>query len=255
MSVTFLKKGKEAKEALAKEEAKDDAKNKEYINRFWLPDGGTGQLLFVDGNLDADGLLDIPMLYEHQLHLNGHWRNWFVCTQDNEPCPMCEGGDTPSYVGVMTVIDMRTHYVDKHGNEKENKGYGKRMLFVAKKNTIKQLNAIASKRNGLTGCLIDVTRSGEKAANVGDVFDVLKKVSKATIVDKFGELEATPFKYEEVFVYKSAKELRKMGFGVSTPIGGEVGVTEETVSAGTGPVKGKGADSLSDDSNEYDDAL
>jgi hypothetical protein len=46
------------------------------------------------------------MFYEHRVRLNGEWEN-YICTAEadqSQPCPICEGGDRPSLVGVMTVI-------------------------------------------------------------------------------------------------------------------------------------------------------
>lgn len=218
--LSFLKRGKAAQEAFAKEEHKAEqaaanAKNK--IFRFFVKDGEETVVTFLDGNL-SDGVLDIPFYYEHNINMNGKWGNFYTCTQDEEPCPICEGGNTPSYVGVMTVID---HSEYKGSNGQLYKDTIK--LFVAKRETIKLLQKHAVKRGGLRGCMFDVSRTGDRSASVGNVFDFSAKLTEQQLLDKWKE-KATPINYEKLLSesYLPAKELRKMGFGNSgTPIGGE----------------------------------
>jgi hypothetical protein len=212
--MSFLKKGKAAHAALEKAEAQAEAAAKNRAFRFWLPDKGQTSITFLDGDLDADGMLDIPMYYEHQVFMNGHYRNWFACVAEDEPCPICEGGDTPMLVGCLTVID-HSEFKDKQGKVRKDE----KRLFVAKRKTIQQLQLIAAKRGGLTGCLFDVARTGDKEANVGNMFDFTEKVAPAQLKKKYKE-NAEPFEYEEVIPHPSAKELRALGFG-TTGVGGE----------------------------------
>ncbi len=211
MSVSYLKKGAKAQKEMKKADAKAEAASKNTIFRFWMPNDTDTSITFLDGNLTEDGLLDIVMYYEHQVYLNGKWTNWFVCTSEDEPCPVCEGGDTPALVGALTVID-HSEYEDKQG---KNHKHEKR-LFVAKRQTIKQLQELATKRGGLAGCTFDVSRTGDKSASVGNMFDFTEKVPKAKLKKKYKDV--SPFDYEEVIQYIPAKELRKIGFG-STMVG------------------------------------
>lgn len=206
MAVTFLKKGKDAKQALAREEKKAEDRQKNHVRRFWLPTGKETKLTFLDGKLDADGVLDIPMFYEHQLFLNGSWQNWYACTADNEPCPICESGDTPSLVGVMSVID-HSEYTDKQGKVWKDQ----LRLFVAKRGTLKMLQKMATKRGGLEGCTFEVGRVGDKAPSVGDVFEFVDKKLLPEVLNKYKAKGAV--KYDEVLSYHTADELREMGFG------------------------------------------
>lgn len=218
IGMSFIKKGKQAQEAMAKEEHKAEQKSKGTVMRFWMPKDADNEITFLDGDLQ-DGMLDIPFYYEHQVNMNGSWNNHFICTQDEEPCPVCEGGHSPSYVGVFTVID-HSEYTSK----KDNKVYKDQVrLMVAKRDSIKQLQKLAEKRGGLRGCRFDVSRTGDKSPAIGNVFDFTEKVTHAQL-EKLYKEKATPLNYEELLtnMYMPAKELRKLGFGsMSTPVGGE----------------------------------
>lgn len=216
--LSFLKRGKAAQEAMAKEEHRIEQASKSKVFRFWIPNDTDTEITFLDGDLD-DGILDIPFLYEHNINMNGKWGNFFICTQDEEPCPICEGGNNPSYVGLLTVID-HSEYVSK----RDGKTYKDNVkLFVAKRETIKQLQKLAAKRDGLRGVRFDVSRTGDKSASVGNIFDFTEKYSEAQLKKMFPESHE-PLDYEELLgeQYMTAKELRKLGFGSSAgPIGSE----------------------------------
>lgn len=225
--MSFIKKGKAAQEVMAQEEHKAEQRSKGSVLRFWLPKDKDACITFLDGNL-ADGMLDIPFYYEHQVNMNGSWNNHFICTQDEEPCPICEGGGAPSYVGVFTIID-HAEYVSK----KDGKTYKDQVrLLVAKRDSIKQLTKLAEKRGGLRGCKFDVSRTGDKSPAIGNVFDFTEKHTDAQLTQLYtakahdGKVydKSKPLNYEEILtnMYMPAKELRKLGFGSMTaPVGSE----------------------------------
>lgn len=218
-SASFLKKGKAAQDAFAKEETKAQM-NKDRPFRFFLKNGGESSITFLDGNLE-DGALNIPYFYEHFVKISGRAQN-FVCTQDEEPCPICEGGDSPSFVGVLTVID-HSSYTGKDGKEYKDQV----RLFVPKRGTIKQLQKFAEKRGGLRGCRFDVSRTGDKEPAVGNVFDFTEKLTEQQLVKTYGE-KAAPLDYAKALGYLPAKDLRKLGFGsMHAPIGAESGAGED----------------------------
>lgn len=220
MSMKFLKKGKAAHTEMAKAEAEAEARKKAAgIRRYWIPENAEGKVTFLDGDLGDEGLIEAVSFWEHQLKLNGNWRNWYPCTQVTEPCPICEGGDNPSLVMVFTVID--------HGEWKDKQGVvhkDERRLFVCKRETFKRLQKIASKRGGLKGCTFDVSRVGEKSAGVGDTFDFIEKRTMPALAKALNlkPEDVAPFDYEEVLTYYTADQLRELGFGeASPPIGSE----------------------------------
>ena len=218
--MSFLKKGKASKKMMDKADEKAAKAAEGYVHRFWMPKDAETTITFLDGNLDDDGMLDIPTYLEHQLNLDGSWRNWFACTGETEPCPICEGGDSPSLVGVLTILDHTEWESKKDGTKHKDE----KKLFVAKRHTIKQLQKIASKRDGLRGITFDVSRIGEKAASVGDMFDFIQKKSISILQKKYKDVK--PFDYEEVLNYQTADELRNRGFG-SLAVGGEDGVEDD----------------------------
>jgi len=212
MAVSFLKKGADAQEILKKEKLKADLREKEHgAFRFWLPSGGETQITFVDGELDANGLLDVPVFYEHNLKLNGKWGNLFTCTGDVEPCPICESGDNPACVAIMTIIDHSTYVSKKDGKEYSDTV----KLFVMKQGTRKILQRLATKRGGLAGATFDVSRQeGDKVPAVGDLFDFSAKLDRDQLVEKWGK-KAEPLNYEEEVVYTKAEDMRNL-LGMST---------------------------------------
>jgi hypothetical protein len=217
--VSFFKKGKAAHEAIQKEEAAAELRKQEQgkLWRFWMPSGETRQITFLDGDLDDDGMLDILMYHEHGVRVNGNWEQ-FVCTAETDqtqPCPICEKGERPSLVGVMTVIDHSEHKIKKGANA------GKiitnqRKLFVAKMGTIRTLTTLAAKRGGLAGCLFDVSRGGDDDPNVGNLFDFTHKFDSAEEIANQFDLkveECVPANYEEEIRYRSPEELIELGIG------------------------------------------
>lgn len=222
---SWFTRGDSTQDAIAKEDKRieDKMAAQGRMFRFWLPAEESAAITFVDGDLTDKGVLDCFMYREHTLFLQGKWNNFYPCTGDDEPCPICETGDDPSLVGVFTIIDHREYKGKKAIYKDQPK------LFVAKRGTLKILQQIASKRGGLAGCTFDVTRTSDDKANVGDLFDFTEKTDIATLRKKYvqknkdGKPETVfkPAVYEEEIVYYSADELRKQGFGKGTPIGAE----------------------------------
>lgn len=218
-TISFLKTGQAAREALAAEEAKAELAKEAYgkLWRFRMKEGEDRRITFLDGDLTDEGMLDITMFYEHTLAINGGYEN-FICTADvdqTQPCPICQSGSKPAYVGVMTVIDHTPHEI-KQGPNKGNIIVNQKKLFVCKMGTRNQLQKLAANRGGLAGCTFDAYRTGEKDAAVGNQFDFVEKFeSYDDIAQKYGlELEAVqPVDYGSELVYRSPDELLELGIG------------------------------------------
>lgn len=227
MAITFMKTGKEAQALRSREEAaKEAAMNRgTRVQRFWMPKESERQITFLDGALDEDGIFMQPSYMEHQMQINGDWKNWFVCTADNEPCPLCDNGNRPSLVTLFLAID-RTGYVSKKtGNTV--KDY--LILLAAKQQSYKMLLKKATKLGGLAGVTFDVSRTGDQSPAIGNDYDFVERVSDEDVAKILAEHELTVPKYEDLITYRSADELRKMGFGGAAPIGSDsIGVTEST---------------------------
>lgn len=223
MGVSWLKKGADAQSAMKSEEAQKAAAQaaKSKMWGFYLKNGESAEITFVDGDLNSDGTLNALMYREHRIFANGSWNNTYVCVADEGPCPLCEGGDTPSLVAVLTVIDHRVVPSKKEAGKTYT---NTPKLFVMKMGTYKLLQKYASKMGGLSGVRFEVSRTGDKEPAVGDVFipgekgnpEVLAKQYTRTYEKDGKQITESVFKaadYEKELPYHSADDLRQMGFG------------------------------------------
>lgn len=231
--VSFLKKGEEAKKALQQAEAEAQMAKEESgkLFTFYLKEDTEKTITFLDGALDDDGMLDVPMFDQHTVYVNGKWQD-FVCTEDQEPCPLCAAGEKKSLVGVLTVID-HSEYKIKNGPNQGKVIKDTKKLYVAKRMTLKQLTKLAEKRGGLTGCTFEVSRTGDKSPNVGNMFEFVEKNTLEDLREHFGKDEggnwiATAADYEKEITYRTAEELLKLGVGKAThTVGKEKGIDTE----------------------------
>ena len=220
--MTFLKKGKDArKEARAVDDQRKRQQEENKVFRYYVKRGTERRITFLDGDLDEDGELSMVMYYEHNLYMNGNWRNFFVCTgNESEPCPICEEGKLPANVAVFTIID-HTEYTDRKGETHKDQV----MLLVAKRQSQQLLEYQAAKRGGLAGVTFDVARMDEdQSPAVGTSFDFVEKNEIEKVLKKY---KAEVIDYEDVINYRTPEELRKMGFGKAGKIGDEPGVTDD----------------------------
>lgn len=138
--------------------------------RWYLPVGESGELTFVT---------DLPFTYhEHNLKLDGHWRNWFTCL--GKGCPMCKAGNEPYLAGAWLVVE-HNEWTDKEGNVHVDEP----RLFIAKPNVVVK---IQRKRddpkhgNGsMIGVRLNAAREGRQSANTGDSFDFVSKLTEQKI--------------------------------------------------------------------------
>jgi len=241
MAVSFIKKGadstKAAQQAEAEAEARKDEQGKMW--RFYLDKGEQNvHITFIDGNLDEEGHLVPPRFYEHGVMVNNRVQH-FVCPEKSFPdsgdsCPICASGDRPSLVAVFTIIDHR----EFESKKDKNKVYKDRpKLLVAKGNSFEMLAKIAQKRGGLAGAQFEVSRIGEKAPVIGDMYDfetktdiaLLMKKHTITVKDPKTNAESTvclfvPADYDKEIIFRTGDELRKLGYwGAKQASGGPAG--------------------------------
>lgn len=220
MALKFLKTGSAIQDELKKadeQKAIRDAQ-REIPFRYFLKTGEKGLITFLDGGLREDGTVKSVAWWEHNLKLNGKWGNHFSCTQgQDEPCPICQGGVQPTLMFAFTVLNHVPY-------SKDNKTYvNQRKLFACTSETYRYLESIATKRGGLAGCRFEVLRTGDKAARVGSHFDFEEKhKTLGEIAAKYGlkAEDVMPFDYDKAISYKTAEELRKLGFGTA-PLGAD----------------------------------
>jgi len=204
--VSWYHTGEDADAALEREvsrqkQAKEDAGK---MRRYYLPAESKGKITFVDGNVHPKGFKLPFAIMEHNLKLNGHWRNWYTCI--GKGCPLCEHGNKPYLATIYTVID-HNKWNDKQGGVHQDET----RLFVAKTSVQRILKAKAEKKGGLQGWKVEVTRVKSESPSTGDDFDFEERgvfdISKTEIVD-----------YREIFAPKSLEELKEIFSGGSTAV-------------------------------------
>lgn len=210
---SFLKTGKSAKKLMDRAEAEYKARKDRASQawRFWLKPDEDAYITFLDGRIDPDtGILDIPYANEHREKIDGRYED-VLCTEDNEPCPLCAAGSKKSFVGYLSIIDHRPREYEKDG--KTVKVKHTRRLFVAKSESLKQLTKMAEKReDGLAGSTYEVSRTGDKKAAIGDLFDYSSTHSAKEIKEEFGD-DGEVLDYDENITYRTAEELLDLGLG------------------------------------------
>ena len=188
--------GDKAKEA--EEQRRNSGKGK--TRRHWMRDGSETYLTFVD---------DDPAVFrEHQFKLNGHWRNWFTCIQGiphpetgkPQQCPACARGNKSYFAAAYTVID-HSEWTDRDGNNHKDE----RRLLVVKDEVYGLLSKQSGKRKGLVGARFEVSRTGDKSPNTGNVWDFEEKVD----LGQYGD-EATPVDYATEFAPLTAEVLAQV---------------------------------------------
>jgi hypothetical protein len=178
--------------------------------------------------LDSEGFF----LYEHNLKLDGRWGNYFTCTKEIAPCPICTGtGDKPIYTCYYTVVDTRS-FTRKDGTVSERR----RVMFPAKGVAQDIIDKIRTKNKGsLTGLVVDVERLGEKDPNCGRDFEVVTMKSGAAArinpLKKFGAEQGVKVDYLKICQPPTESELIAAGVqGTVDSVGSEedTGIGDDT---------------------------
>jgi hypothetical protein len=100
------------------------------------------------------------------------------------------------------------------------------------------LQKLASRRGGLVGWTVGVSRIGEKSAGVGTDFEALEQNSIQALIAKYNlsPQDAVPFSYDDgkTVRYYKAQQLRVLGFSggagvmASTPVEPQVSGTGQS---------------------------
>lgn len=214
-SISWLKQGTRAKEAIAVDEARAEAAKAEAEKmwRFMMKEGEEADLTFLNGELDEDGMLDVPVLNEHTVQVGTKWRN-FICVGEEELCPLCEDGHSrAALIGVLTVIDHAKHKI-QGGPNKGKVLVNQRKLYPAKRGTLKLLAQKAKKHDGLAGCRFTVGRTDKQSPNVGNVFEFQRKYESYNQIASELNLkleDVEPANVQEEMIYYTAEELIALG--------------------------------------------
>ena len=138
------------------------------LQRFWMPKGANKKIGFLTKGKDA------AIIWEHQVKLNGNWRNWVPCVEPlGETCALCqwaeENNEFKRYKGCYFIVVDMTPFEDKQGNKRVNE----RRLLCAKKDTAELIKRRYMDRleegEDLRGATFKVYRSSsDKSPSVGD---------------------------------------------------------------------------------------
>ncbi|QHJ74565.1 hypothetical protein VH22019_00001 [Vibrio phage VH2_2019] len=206
---SFLKTGKAALKALEKEDEKveQDAALRTAERAFWLKAESSSVITFLDGDLDEDGMLQVPLVYNHNVY-NANMgakgeRIDITCVKDEEPCPLCEF-DKSSLVGLLTVVE-HVEYTANNGEVVTNP----RRLYLCKRGTLRDLQEAATELGGLRGQQFKVRRTGKRKATVGDEMEYVGHLTDEQMEDNFPDANAID--YEKALVYLTAEEMYEKG--------------------------------------------
>jgi hypothetical protein len=211
--------GSAAVDMMEQEKARVAAREEEAgkLWRFALKPGKSAVVVFLDGFIKEDepqkGMLQAPFFREHTLKTSPtRWENFICLTMRDEPCPMCEqSGRDGDLCAAFTIIDT-SETKGKNGKVYKNQ----RRLFIAKQRTYQQLQKIATKMGGLRGLVIDISRTDDKVARVGDSFLMDQKITDEEIVEHFGEKAAQPTDWSAELAITEVEDLVQRGIVQAT---------------------------------------
>lgn len=218
----IIMRGASAHNAVATEQAKADLAQAQAGFRFWIKVGQENRITFVDGGLDADGMLDVPYWYEHRLMIGGRIQNvtCYESVSDMGPCPVCAAGHRTQLVAGLTIVN-HTPYTVVSGQNAGKTLSTRRQMFVAPRTAVQTLQQLAAKRGGLAAHCFDVYRKEKKDARVGSVFDYVGQLTQEQ-VNTIGAEEWKPYDWEDSVVMLEAAEMVKLG-NIAVPYGGGQG--------------------------------
>jgi len=245
----WFKKGKEG----VKESQKVDTEAKARRDaagpmRFWLEYDSAAKLTFLDN----------PQffIWEHTIKIGNKWRNYFTCIKEIDSCPLCEGGENPSFILVGTVINHKK-WKSSDGSMHQNE----KMLFVAKGRARQRLlKQIERRDNNLKFCAYEMARgTTQTEAATGEDFEFLKRLTKKALSKLIPKGEnddwLNPFDYEKIFAPLSVEDLTKLAGG-ETPVGAEGDKTgDDDLPFDTGGEDDDSAGKEEDEAESIDDLL
>ncbi len=206
----FLMRGAQAQSAVAVEQAKSDLALLQQGFRFWIEVGGEARISFIDGILDTDGALAIPMWYEHKLMIGGRMTT-ITCYEtkpDMGPCPVCQAGHNTGLVGALSIVN-HTPYQVKKGKNAGKVLTNRRQMLVGPRAAISTLQIVAASRGGLATHCFDVYRKDRTDPRVGSVYNYLGQIQPEQIAS-LGE-EWKPYNWDDEIVMLDSAEMAKLG--------------------------------------------
>lgn len=201
----------------SRQKAKEEPR-KRIPTRFWLNPREKKRLIIVD---------DIEFsLWEHQVIIPGapnKWGNFETCVAGMDgttPCPLCLARNRRMFRAYITVVDTTGYPRKKDGKIIKYSRY----LFPMTVADLDKFVALRTRNTSLVGAILDVERTGDSAARLGDLWDIVPFSDEQKINPKILEDEKLfyksqrdgklyppePFDYLNIFEPKTAAELREL---------------------------------------------
>lgn len=219
-----VRSGKALQSKLADERAANEAykQRRNAPMRFFVPYNTTKEGIILDNDIFSAGVLE-HCLQDPQTQ---RYNIFELCVAETEICPLCSMGNHAAWVMLLTVLDL-SPYTTKKG---KHVPFSKKLLVIKQSNAA-VFNSIQQRQNGLRGCHLDFVRGGDKSPSIGTP-NFVKKYSESELVSKYNTPEIKengrvirtaghflrPFNYDEVFVLRTAEELRRI-YGGEPPLG------------------------------------
>ena len=130
-----------------------------------MKSGGTRRVWMPVGKTFDGGLLDDEPFrcWEHQVKINGDWKNWFTCRAKNkglgDSCALCDDGHRPNFMSFLTVVDT-VGYVGK--SDGKTYGVGRRMLLPMRMDALRKFTRKKDAAGALAGRKIKIFRDKDK---------------------------------------------------------------------------------------------
>jgi len=239
-ALSDARRAKSAHRFYLKTKKKADAKGP---NEFGVRDD-RGKIVF----LDTEGFF----IKEHNLQIDGKWGNHYTCTQDREPCEVCQQrNDRAGLVGFWSIIDTRKYRRQSDGEI----SHFRKSLFPAKSTTIELIEELAKEKGNLRGVVVEMRRIGDKEPAVGSQVKYLGRISEAKLKKMFGQGENGPemitkYDYMEKLAPPESAELVDAGVVTAGSVGDDADVEYDDDDSG---LLDNDEDGGTDDSGYEDD--
>lgn len=179
------------------------------LQRFWVQVGGDRKIIFLDdfslkqsiGGMEVD---TVPFgFWEHQLKIDGNWKDPVFATCTGEGCLPCEKKFKRQHVGAMTILDI-SPYTDKEGKTVVKPW---KKLMVAVTDALLIIEAKKNKKGNLKGCVYSVARHDKRHPRVGSDFEFEERIEDMKA--KYPDLNLSPYGYSTEKTLDWYKELFK----------------------------------------------
>jgi len=202
--------------------SKDKSSNDLGRKKFYMKNGETRRLIFLDG---------MPFrCYFHDTWKLNQQHDLYICLEKNglpnehsaKGCPLCDAKDWTHHMGWFSVIDMGLvvyengkSLLEPHKGIKDpSKSYQfMRKLYGAKRGSQEKpgvlqrlLKRAAANGGDLTGTIWDVSREGELAESVGSDHQFVERIAPADIKRYLLDLGANPENLKTVAPYNCLEE-------------------------------------------------